>query len=109
VSYILNASSPSDVANWARQQNIPKVPTGLGFLAGRPNRAIEYGNYNVLPLYPVTHISGMGQDATVNMKWLLGGVALLAAGLFLLGGKQADRTRGRRRERLRRRLQALEA
>lgn len=98
MSYILNAVSPSDVANWARQKNIPKMPTGLGFLAGRPNQAIEHGAYNVLALQPNVHLSSLG-EFTVNTQLLIGGVALLAVGLFLLNRRSPKR---RIRRRLRR-------
>ena len=92
MSYLLNVGSPSDVANWVRQQNVPKVPD-LGYLSGRPNQAIEHGVYNVLPLRPVAHLSSIFDDATFNMKFLIGGVAIVAAGLYLLGRKRSGRRR----------------
>lgn len=109
--YLQNFQSPSDVANWVRQQNIPTVPT-LGFLSGRPNQAIEHGDYNVIPLNPMVHssrMSGLGQNITVNMELLIGGVALLALGLYLLGGKKAPKRRERRARRYRRKLAELGA
>lgn len=92
MAYLLNARSPSDVANFVRQQNIPAVPV-LSGLSGRPNRAIEYGHYNVLAVLPVPHMNGFFDEATVNTKLLIGGVAILAAGLYLMGRKHARRRR----------------
>jgi|SRR5690348_13206018 len=90
MAYLLNAKSPSDVANFVRQQNIPVVPM-LSGLSGRPNRAIEYGHYNMLAVLPVPHMNGFFDEATVNTKLLIGGVALLATGLYLLGRKHVSR------------------
>jgi len=100
VSYLLNVASPSDMANFLRQQNVPAVPD-LGYLSGRPNQAIEHGIYNVLPLRPVTHLSSIFDDATLNMKFLIGGVAIVAAGLILLGRKRSGRRRRMRHYRRR--------
>jgi hypothetical protein len=51
---------------------------------------------------------GMGADLTVDPKLMMAGVGLLAAGMFLLGGKHGPRLRKRKTARLRRRLAALE-
>jgi hypothetical protein len=55
---------------------------------------------------------GMGDISTagvaVDPKLMMAGVGLLAAGMFLLGGKHGPRLRKRKTARLRRRLAALE-
>lgn len=97
-------------------------PANLGFY--RPNQAMNrvYGGYglsslgappvlSIASMKAVRPLAGLGDvstDTTVDPKLLLGGVVLLGAGMFLLGGKHGPRIRKRKAARLRRRLAALE-
>jgi hypothetical protein len=97
-----------------------KSPALLGFY--RPNQAMQrvYSGYpglsgmgappvlSIAQMKQVAPLSGLGADVSVDPKLLLGGVGLLAAGMFLLGGKHGPRLRKRKAARLRRRLAALE-
>lgn len=77
-------------------------PANLGFF--RPNQAMNrvYGGYQTTPA-----LSGLGDDVSVDPKILLGGIGLLAAGMFLFGAKKGPMLRERKRARLRRKLAAL--
>jgi hypothetical protein len=73
----------------------------LGLASYRPNEAINRGQYSA------PRLAGLGDGTQVNLPLLLGGVALLGAGLFLFGSKVGPRIRQRRAARLRRRRETL--
>jgi len=86
----------------------------LGAGAGdssRFNRAVARGMY-ALPFQNATAQgnAGLGRlgQISVDPTLLLGGIGLLALGMFLLGGKHMPKIRQRRAARLRRRLRELE-
>ena len=66
-------------------------------------------------LYQLPFVNATGQGGaglgvlTADPTLLLGGIALLAAAMFLFGSKHGPRIRRRRVARLRRRLRELEA
>jgi hypothetical protein len=82
----------------------PKPATGMGMF--RPNQAVARGLYSLgQASTPLISTSGLTVDPTL----LFGGVALLAAAMFLFGAKKAPAIRQRKIRRYRRKLAALEA
>lgn len=120
--YLWNQKSPSSLGFYRPNQAMNRVYTGYGVsgLGAPPVFSIAQMKA-VRPLAGLSHWKnqqqshsgpGMGEDSagvSVDPKLLLGGIALLGAGMFLLGGKHGPRLRKRKAERLRRRLRALEA
>jgi len=126
--YLWNKSSPANLGFYRPNQGMNRVYSGyvlsghgLSSLAamGAPPvlsiadmkavRPIPLSGLNHWKNASQSHIGpGMGADLAVDPKLLLTGVGLLAAGMFLLGGKHGPKLRKRKAARLRRRLAALE-
>lgn len=113
--YLWNEKSPANLGFYRPNQGMNRVYSGypLSGLGAPPVLSIAQMKA-VVPLSHWKNVSqshtgpGMGEDTTVDPKLLLTGVGLLAAGMFLLGGKHGPRLRKRKAARLRRRLAALE-
>ena len=118
--YLWNKQSPSLLGFYRPNQAMNTAYTGYPGLTGlgAPPVVSIAQMKAVQPLHGLAHWKnvsqshtgpGMGEDTTtVDPKLLLTGVGLLAAGMFLLGGKHGPRLRKRKAARLRRRLAALE-
>ena len=77
---------------------------GMGMF--RPNQAVARGLYSFgQDSTTIVPSSGLTVDPTL----LVGGIALLAAAMFLFGAKKAPAIRQRKIRRYRRKLAALEA
>jgi len=70
----------------------------------RPNQAANrvYAGW-ASPREQGANLSGMGDDVSVDPKLLLGGIGLLALGMFIFGGKAAPKMRARKVARLQQR------
>lgn len=88
---------------------VDNVRTGLhGLGALRFNRAVARGHYR-LPFYEAPLVDrGLGQ-LQVEPSFLIGGMALLGLGLYLLGGRHAPARKQRRISRLERKLREARA
>lgn len=117
--YLWNKPSPSNLGFYRPNQAMNTVYVGYPGLAGlgAPPVVSIAQMKAVQPLHGLAHWKnvsqshtgpGMGADLAVDPKLLLTGVGLLAAGMFLLGGKHGPRLRKRKAARLRRRLASLE-
>lgn len=102
--YLWQKRSPSNLGDFRPNQAMNRVYGGNPFLQGLGAPPVV----SIAEMKRVVPLSGLG-DVAVDPKLLLGGIGLLAAGMFLFGTKKGPVLRQRRAARLRRRLKELEA
>src|SRR5882672_11700794 len=101
--YLWNKQSPANLGEYFRpNQAMQRVYGGYPGLSGLGAPPV----LSIAQMKAVRPLSGLGGDVmstapvstgvAVDPKLLLGGLGLLAAGMFLLGGKHAPRLRKRK-------------
>lgn len=102
--YLWQQRSPSNLGDYRPNQAMNRVYGGNPFLHGLGAPPVV----SIATMKRVVPVSGLGEDVAVDPKLLLGGIGLLAAGMFLFGTRKGPVLRQRRAARLRRRLKELE-